>query len=724
MAGSSSSPIFVRFDQLQVDLSSGDLRKSDGRAARIPQQPLQVLRLLLQAEGRVVTREQLRGALWPEDTFVDFEHGVNTAVKKLRQALEDSVENPKFIETVPKVGYRFLVPVEWESGSEDKHDLRDALPTSTRDATVAQSEPRKRLLTTRNALVTGLILAGTFASVWLYRTPLLRSKGPDPSIILAVTSVGEKYSPSLSPDGQQLAFAWNGGTGLHFSIYVKYIGTEEPLRLTQQESVDFNPVWSPDGRYVAFCRIQKGETGIYIIPALGGAERKVRDTHWEKRDFYQVFFYFGRISWSPDGKLLAFSDRTSSNEPTAIYLLSLGSLSARRLTAPGFPGDYNPAFSPDGQTLAFNRGSHGITSIYTLPVAGGEERRVITGPQYGWGLTWTQDGRDIVFGKAGWLASSGWLWKISARGGDPERLQFGQEGTEPSIRGNRLVYARQVANLNIWRKQLDSLHSSVPPDRFLSSTTIETGPQYSPDGSRIVFESTRSGSYEVWMCRSNGTNLSQLTHFNTVTGTPRWSPDGQQIAFDSRAPGNADIYVMDSRGGSVRQLTADAATDVVPSWSRDGRWIYFASDHSGGWEIWKMPSAGGPAVQVTRHGGYSAFEAPDGKFLYYTKYPAAPGVWRIPTSGGEETEVIAALEPEYWGYWAVVGNGIYYLDTTEKPAIAFFDFTTHRTRRVFDLENRPAREATGLAASPDGQTILYTQLDALSRDIVLVENFR
>jgi Tol biopolymer transport system component/DNA-binding winged helix-turn-helix (wHTH) protein len=724
VASSSSSSIFVRFDQLQVDLSSGDLRKSDGRSTRIQQQPLQVLRLLLQAEGRVVTREQLRGALWPEDTFVDFEHGVNTAVKKLRQVLEESVENPKFIETVPKIGYRFLVPVEWVSGSEDKHDLHDSLPTSTREATVAQPEPRNRLLTTRNALVTGLILAGAFASVWLYRSPLLRSKGPDPSIILAVTSVGEKYSPSLSPDGKQLAFAWNGGTGLHFSIYVKYIGTEEPLRLTKQESVDFNPVWSPDGQYIAFCRIQKGETGIYIIPALGGAERKVRDTHWEERDFYQVFFYFGRLSWSPDGRLLAFSDRTSSNEPTAIYLLSLGSLSAHRLTAPGFPGDYNPAFSPDGQTLAFNRGSHGITSIYTLPVAGGEERRVITGPQYGWGLTWTPDGRDIVFGRAGWLARSGWLWKISARGGDPERLQFGQEGTEPSIRGNRLVYARQVANLNIWRKQLDSLHSSVPADRFLSSTTIESGPQYSPDGSRIVFESTRSGSYEVWMCRSNGSNLSQLTHFNTVTGTPRWSPDGQQIAFDSRAPGNADIFVMDSRGGSVRQLTAEAATDVVPSWSRDGRWIYFASDHSGGWEIWKMPSAGGPAVQVTRHGGYSAFEAPDGKFLYYTKYPAVPGVWRIPTSGGEETEVITALEPEYWGYWAVVENGIYYLDTTEKPAIAFFDFTSHRTRRVFDLENRPAREATGLAASPDGQTILYTQLDALSRDIVLVENFR
>ena len=356
--------------------------------------------------------------------------------------------------------------------------------------------------------------------------------------------------------------------------------------------------------------------------------------------------------------------------------------------------------------------------------AGGEERRIITGPQFGWGLAWTADGRDIVFGKAAWLARSGWLWKISRYGGEPERLQFGQEGTEPSIRGNRLAYARQITNLNIWRRKLDSLHSSGPAERFLSSTTIESGPQFSPDGSKIAFESTRSGAYEIWMCRSDGSNLIQLTHFNTVTGAPRWSPDGQQIAFDSRAPGNADIFVMDSKGGSLRNLTNEPSTDVVPSWSRDGRWIYFASERTGDWQVWKMPSAGGPAVQVTRHGGYGGFESPDGKFLYYAKGWTVPGLWRIPTIGGEETEVIGTLEAGYWGYWAIVENGIYYLDTTSQPGIAFFNFTTHRTTRVFDLESRPAREATGIAVSPDGGTILYTQLDALSRDIVLVENFR
>src|SRR6516225_10735215 len=112
MSLSNSSPTCARFHQFQVDLSSGVLQRSGVRVP-VQAQPLQVLRLLLQADGKVVTREELRKVLWPEDTFVDFELGVNTAVKKLRQALADPADRPKFIETLPKIGYRFLVPVEW-----------------------------------------------------------------------------------------------------------------------------------------------------------------------------------------------------------------------------------------------------------------------------------------------------------------------------------------------------------------------------------------------------------------------------------------------------------------------------------------------------------------------------------------------------------------------------------------------------------------------------------
>jgi len=703
-----TSPI-LRFSIFEVNLQTGELRRK-GQKVKLQDQPFQVLAALMERPGEVVTREELRSKLWPADTFVDFDHSLNAAIKRLRDALGESADAPLFIETMARRGYRFIGNVE------------AAVPISSR--------PRHwRWLFTRRAAALGAIAACALALSFVYYSLSSSSKARRPAaapeVISVVTNVGEKYTPSVSPDGQHLAFAWNGGSGPAFSIYVKLVGTEDLLRLTKRESsIDFNPVWSPDGRYIAFCRILAGETGIYIIPALGGTERRVRETYWQENEFYQIFWFFGRLSWSLDGRYLAYSDHAKSDESTtSIFLLSLDSSDMRRLTFPRTSiGDYNPTFSPDGQTLAWNRTSQDGTSIYTMVLSGGDEQRLIVGQQFGWGLAWTSDGRDIVFGKAGWLANSAWLWKISRNGGEPERLQFGQEGVQPSIRGNRLVYARQMENINIWRRTLNS--SDHPSEMFIYSTRMESGPQFSPDGKMVAFESTRSGNYEIWMCRSDGTGLVQVTHFNSMTGTPRWSPDGRQIAFDSRAPGNASIFVIDAQGGSPRRVTTEASSALVPSWSQDGGWIYFASDRTGRNEVWKIPLAGGSSVQVTHHGGFAAFESPDGKFLYYAKGASIPGIWRIPTSGGEEIEIVSSLDAGHWGYWAPVENGIYYLDTKAKPAILFFNANTRRTTRVFDLENRPATQAPGLTISPDKKTILYTQLDALSREIMLVENFR
>ena len=542
---------------------------------------------------------------------------VNSAIKRLRDALGESAETPIFVETVARRGYRFIGNVD--------------MPAAT---SAARPRSRQRL-TRRNALVIGLIVCA-LALLSLYYSHLRGSKTVQPTVIPVVTDVGEKYTPSLSPDGQHLAFAWNGGAGPHFSIYVKIVGTEESLRLTKDASIDFNPVWSPDGRYIAFCRILKGETGIYIIPASGGTERRVRETLWQAQDHYQALFSAGGLSWSPDGELLAFSDRASRNEnASSIFLLSLHSSEVRRLTSSPSRWDFNPEFSPDGKTVAFASGRQAgfAVSIYTVPVSGGEERLLISGPSYEWGLAWTPDGRAIVLPDSAWTLNPGWLWRVPLGGGEPERLQFGQDGIEPSIRGNRLVYVRQQANVTTWKRKLNSLLSAGPPERFISSTRMDSGPQFSPDGSKIAFESTRSGQYEVWMCRSDGSGLVQLTHFNSVSGTPRWSPDGQQIVFDSLNAGNVDVFVVDSQGGPPRRLTPEPSIEAVPSWSRDGRWIYFTSNRSGGLQVWKMPSSGEPAVQVTRNGGFAALESPDGKFLYYAKGLTVPGLWRIPTDG-------------------------------------------------------------------------------------------
>ncbi|HEX6622898.1 MAG TPA: LpqB family beta-propeller domain-containing protein, partial [Pyrinomonadaceae bacterium] len=164
----------------------------------------------------------------------------------------------------------------------------------------------------------------------------------------------------------------------------------------------------------------------------------------------------------------------------------------------------------------------------------------------------------------------------------------------------------------------------------MSSTRADSGPQYSPDGRKVVFSSSHTGPLEVWACEADGSNPVQVTSFGGPhVGSPRWSPDGRQIVFDSPAEGHRDIYVVGVDGGKPRRLTVEASADVRPSWSRDGRFVYFGSDRGGGWQVWKAPAEGGATIQLTKGGGREAFDSPDGKFVYYTKADA-PGLWRVP----------------------------------------------------------------------------------------------
>ncbi len=141
--------------------------------------------------------------------------------------------------------------------------------------------------------------------------------------------------------------------------------------------------------------------------------------------------------------------------------------------------------------------------------------------------------------------------------------------------------------------------------------------------------------------------------------------------------------------------------------------------------MWKAPTEGGPAVQVTQNGGFAAFESPDGQFVLYAKF-TEPGIWRVPVVGGEETLVLDLLQPGLWGYWAVVEEGIYFLNAEAKPrpAIEFYRFATRRAMHVFVPEKDAVYANPGLALSPDGRWILYAQVDQETSDIMLVENFR
>jgi len=295
VATSNSSLTYASFDQFHVDLTSGELLRS-GIRVPIQGQPFHVLRLLLEAEGRVVTRGELRQALWPGDTFVDFELGVNTAMKKLRHALQDSAEHPKYIETLPTYGYRLAVPVQWVAIDNDRISPPNVV------------HPNGHAFHYLNWLKIGAgFLLGLACVVALSLIYLRRQSRAEQAVLTPMPFTafpGLEVAPTFSPDGTQVAFAWTGdpAAGLKgFDLYLKAVGSENVLRLTHHPSEFVCPAWSPDGTHIAFHRISGADTGLYVVPALGGPERKLRSTRVHSDTS-------ATISWSSDGKWIAFSD--------------------------------------------------------------------------------------------------------------------------------------------------------------------------------------------------------------------------------------------------------------------------------------------------------------------------------------------------------------------------------------------------------------------------------
>ena len=589
----------------------------------------------------------------------------------------------------------------------------------------------------RGALLTLMILVMAAAGIGFGLYKFMGQNQPKPALpamkIVPFTSFpGSELHPTFSPDGNQVAFAWNGEKGDNYDLYIKRNDAgSPPLRLTTDPADDLYPAWSPDGHHIAFVRQSGSDIGIFLVPALGGPERKL---YAGTSAFFTLFEHGNALFWSPDGETVGFSGRDSPTEPNSIFLLSVGSLEKRKITWPsaGFLGDSIPAFSPDGKTLAFMRwASVGQGHIYVLPMSssGSEPKPLaIDNPAQitmtTRSLAWTADSREIVFAQT----NSGRLWRVFASGGTPELLEGGGENIVSlaiSHQGNRLAYSQAFADTNIWQVELRGPNKPGNPTNLISSTRTESGPQFSPDGKRIAFASSRTGSSNVWLSDSEGSNAIQLTSFASPSdlGSPRWSPDGAQIAFDSTASGNRDIYVVGVDGGKPRPLTEVNAEDVRPSWSRDGGWIYFGSNRTGDWQVWKAPAKGGEAVQVTRQGGREAFESLDGKFVYYSKGSSIPGIWKVPATGGEETRV---LDEVVQGFWALLDVGIYFVNTKSRPrpTIEFFNFATGQTTRIAAIENELELVLPSLAISPDGRKILYVQVDRRESDIMLMENFR
>jgi serine/threonine protein kinase/Tol biopolymer transport system component len=580
---------------------------------------------------------------------------------------------------------------------------------------------RGAALATVPALVVGL---GLLWVLWpkAHESPpdtRARESAPDArafSIVPVTSPSGLTNYGSFSPDGREIAFSRIGGKPQR-NIYIEKIGASEPVQLTFGREDDRGPVWSPDGRYIAFCRLIADQTpvgrfAVYVMSAAGGGERRITEGG-------------EGVSWAPDGKTLAVA---GPPDASGIFRVSLETGERTQLTRSGPYLDNFPVFSPDGQWIAFARSlTRWTREVFIVPSDGGTPRQLTFDGHITHGEAWTADSKEIVFSSGrDKLGSSGGmsLWRIPIAGGVPRRLSVSlQGGFYPAIsrQGNQLLFTESFQNTNIYASDGAGFAGRFAPGRFGASRGLILSPRrddsssISPTDGRIAFVSMRTGNEEIWVCDRDCERPTQLTAFEgPPVGTPRWSPEGRSIAFDSVAAGNADIYVINGDGGAPRRLTTGPFSNFMPSWSPDGKRIYFKSDRSGSYQIWWVPSAGGAATQITHGGASEAFASPDGKMVYFTK-PNGSSLWTVPVDGGTERPV-PELEPfdKIFRSWGVVREGIYFISKVQgkRQTVRFFSFVTRRVTPLLTLEGELIWNYPNVALSPDGRSLLTARFDS------------
>jgi serine/threonine protein kinase len=622
-------------------------------------------------------------------------------------------------------------------------------PTST--ANTAGRRSRRLWLWSASGTAT---MAVAVAAGWL----AWRSLGdtlPPPRLVNVTSYRGSEMQPSLSPDGEQVAFSWEGEDDSGplrppRHIWVKFVaGGSEARQLTSGPGFDGFPSWSPDGRQIAFTRIEPvpghatagmepipGSTPaarfVLVVSTQGGPERKLGDFRAAA----------SRLAWSPDGRgILAARQgvgRDDDDGAGAIHLLSLDGAPPRAITRPVIGGFHvHPAVSPDGRHLAYAQNTSGWLPIYVdvLDLDGG--LKAVAGPRhltpkavegsiaYG-SLAWAPDGRSVVY-DAGFRI--GYLWRVDIRGTlPPERVELAGRGvTYPSAAPGRarLAFVRRLGESDIW-----AFEKGKPERPAIVSTFDDREPSYSPDGRRVAFGSTRSGdTRELWIANADGTNPIQMTHGpGTGVGSPRWSPDGARIVYDSRNDGGTrDLWIVDVSGGAPRRLTYGPANNGVACWSRDNRWVYYRGLDGLGSDMWRVPADGGKPERVTdnarRGPRFTADRCSvsfDGRTLYYKQAGGDAPLIAHPLDGSPERAVVDCVSSRAFD---VGPDGIYYLGCSTGQRTQPFCRLDPESSRLELLGNVEWGDDVTISVSPTGGPTLFTRF-LPEHDIEMIENFR
>ena len=671
---------------------------------------MQVLLCLLENPGKTVTKEHLHERVWQDVIITD--HSINRAISQLRKVFGDDTRDPRVIETIPKIGYRILCPVE---------------------AVYDEGEPAVEIPETPVASRGNTRKVGALAAILLMLALVLWQRNSMPGekpaqaaekrIVPLTTEIGHERFLSFGPRDSSFVYVHKDREGNQWDIFLNRPG-RDPEKLTDTADRESHLRFSPISNEIAF--IENNPERVRIV-LLNLDSRQTRSV-FELTKIGEFQQGVGGLDWSPDGAQIVFAARLSDKETMGLFFLDIASglYTPVFATAQEHVWERFPAFSDDGRYLAFTRlNDRGTEQIYYLDMAGGETHRITGSDEEIRGLDWDkQHPGSLVYCSE--INGAYFLKKTDLSGNSEVLLNpfgNGSVGINPQFNrdGTVLTFEILTYSTNIYRTAMDSGRADwgqLSP--VVASSFRDWQPQISPDGSRIVFLSNRSGENRVWIADANGSNPKMVSDLGTMsTCSATWCPQSRYVYFPGKTQKEEGyhLYEVDSRSGSSRVVEENA---FAPHFSVDGRWLYFSRTIEGQWEIWKKSTEDGRVEKVTRQRGFSAREGRDGGSLYINKL-AQPGIWQINADGGEVQLLDNPGTQENFN-WTVGRAGIYFISFSGNtmPRIAFYDFRRHRENLVDNPAINNLHLMNGLDLSPDDHYLYFTVMEHSESNIVKI----
>ncbi len=545
-----TSPPIIRFAVFEVDLRSGELRKSGVRVA-LQEQPFRVLVRLLERPGEVVARDDLRQQLWPADTFVDFDHGLNTAIKRLRDALGDSADTPRFIETLPRRGYRWIAPI-----APLYHPTAETTAPDTFTDKGSPAHRARRVRVSRRVLAIILFCAAVLpTTLWSLSRPWWRRHRGDteqPALVRLTSNPAEMSvtSAQISPDGRHLAFADPAG------LRVQALDSRTTHHLADTKGMDVYG-WTPDSENVLASQCDERSCSGWVI-SLVGEERHRLGAVWPRDDLVRV---------APDGVRQLRLAWSWSTTPSTLMIDPMSGAPPRVLAN----GDIIAAnWSADGRRVLFVR--RAVPAIESVSAEGGTPIELFRAP------------KNQVIVDAIELPDRSILMAMMPPGSAPG----------------------PTTEVELWKIDTDQTGvASEPPRRLTSAAASFSDLSASTNGDRVAFLNTlyQTDVYAADVDLERGVMLTprRFTLSDRDDIAFAWTPDSRTVLFDSTRNGTLDIFKQSIDSQVAEPFLIGPRDQGYAGVTSDGRWVlYVDGTISGGALIMRVPSSGGAPVELLR----------------------------------------------------------------------------------------------------------------------------